>query len=53
MCPRQQKPHMQRPCGGREGQALKELNEAVPGKHGAKTTEVKGKVGEATGGSSF
>ena len=25
----------------------------MPGKHGAKETEVKGKVGEATGGSSF
>ena len=53
VCPRQQKPHVQRPCGGKKGQALKELNEAVLRKHGAKTTEVKGKVGEATGGSSF
>ena len=44
---------MQRPCGGRKGQALKKLNEAVLRKHRAKTTEVKGKVGEATGGSSF
>ena len=37
----------------REGRVLKELNEAVPGKHRAKKTEVKGKVGEATGRSSF
>ena len=44
---------MQRHYGGRQGRVLKELDEAVPGKHRAKKIEVKGQVGEATGGSSF